>query len=151
MNSKEPEFRKLGTEDIDELLHLENLCFSRPWSRESYEHELGKNPMANFYGFFDGDKLIAFAGFWLIVDEGHIANVAVHPAWRRQGFGELMMRRVMTLCQAAGGKRMTLEVRKRNFPARDLYLKLGFHVEGERENYYQDPKDSALIMWLEME
>ena len=99
----------------------------------------------------DGDKLIAFAGFWLIVDEGHIANVAVHPAWRRQGFGELMMRRVMTLCQAAGGKRMTLEVRKRNFPARDLYLKLGFHVEGERENYYQDPKDSALIMWLEME
>ena len=85
----------------------------------------------------------------MIVDEIHIGNIAVHPAYRRQGFGELLLRRVMAICQGQGGKRMTLEVRKRNFPARDLYLKLGFTIEGERRDYYQDPKDDALIMWLD--
>ena len=148
MLENEPVFRKLGIDDVAEVHHLEKLSFSRPWSRESYEHELGDNPMANFYGLFDEDKLIAFAGYWLVLDEGHIANVAVHPAYRRQGFGELLMRKMMVMCQSQGGAKMTLEVRKRNYPARDMYYKLGFEKTGERPGYYQDPKDDALIMWL---
>ena len=150
MLQNEPVFRKLGPDDLDEVLHVERLSFSRPWSREAYGHELADNPLASLYGFFDGDRLFAFICFWMIVDEIHIGNIAVHPAYRRQGFGELLLRRVMAICQGQGGKRMTLEVRKRNFPARDLYLKLGFTIEGERRDYYQDPKDDALIMWIDL-
>ncbi len=151
MLENEPLFRKLTVADLDEVCHLEVLSFSRPWSKASYRHELAENEMANFFGLFDGEKLIAFAGYWLIVDEGHIANVAVHPAYRRQGCGELLMRRIIVDCQAKGGKKMTLEVRKRNFPARDMYYKLGFEKKGERPRYYQDPQDDALIMWLDLE
>lgn len=151
MTEMEPGFRRLTIKDLNEVLLLEKLSFSHPWSRASYTYELSENELGNYYGFFDGNKLIAFGGYWLIVDEGHIANVAVHPAYRRQGWGELLMRRLIPFCLAQGGNKMTLEVRKQNLAAYNLYIKLGFAPAGIRPGYYDNPKDDAIIMWLDLD
>lgn len=149
----EPEqisLRRLHLADADAVLHLDQLSFSRPWSREAYLEELGENQLARYIGFFAGERLIAFAGYWLIVDEAHIVNVAVHPDYRRQGWGELLMRRLITLCLSEGAARMTLEVRRQNQAGCRLYGKLGFKTEGLRPGYYDEPPDDALIMWLDL-
>lgn len=150
MTESQMSFRSLSITDIDEIVALERLSFSRPWGRESYTHELTENQLAYYFGIFGEGELIAFGGYWLIVDEGHIANIAVHPAYRRQGVGELLIRRIMPEFMAQGGKWMTLEVRQHNLAAQNLYKKLGFKLAGVRPGYYDDPKDDAAIMWLHM-
>ena len=144
------DFRSLTVEDVPEMHHLERLSFSRPTSKEAYVNEMLNNDHAHYYGLFIGEQLIAFGGYWLIIDEGHVINIAVHPAFRRQGYGELLMRRVIVACMSQGGQRMTLEVRKHNTPAQYLYQKLGFVKDGVHPGYYDDPKDDAVIMWLDM-
>ena len=143
-------FRPLTVDDVAEMSHIEHLSFSQPTSKEAYTNELVNNDRAFYYGLFDGEQLIAFGGYWLILDEGHVINIAVHPAYRRQGYGELLMRQVIVACMAQGAKKMTLEVRKHNTPAQYLYQKLGFIKSGIRPKYYDDPKDDAVIMWLDM-
>ena len=142
--------RRLVAEDLEAVLEIEKLSFSAPWSRESYQKEISENNLAYYLGCFlqkDGnEKLAAFAGFWLILDEGHIANVAVHPLFRGQGLGEILMRSLMALCLSAGGHWMTLEVRVSNEVARNLYNKLGFRTLGHRKGYYENGED-AVIMW----
>lgn len=140
--------RRLEMADADAVFQLDQLSFSRPWSHESYLEELGENEFARYIGFFYEEQLIAFAGYWLIIDEAHIVNVAVHPDFRREGWGELLMQRLITLSCAEGARRMTLEVRRHNEAAARLYGKLGFRIEGVRPDYYDDPPDDALIMWL---
>ena len=132
---------------IDEILSLERASFSAPWSYESYAYELKENALAHYYGVFEGSRMIAFMGFWLLGEEGHISNVAVDSEYRRQGVGEYLMRQVMLYCYAMGGKRMTLEVRQSNSGALALYHKLGFVTAGRRRAYYSDTKEDALIMW----
>jgi [ribosomal protein S18]-alanine N-acetyltransferase len=151
MNQLEKNFRQLTKDDIEQIMQIEKLSFSLPWSKQAYLNELSHNNLAYYYGLFDQDQLIGFGGFWLILDEGHIANMAVHPARRRQGIGEVLMRLIIVQCQSKGAKKMTLDVRKYNYPAQKLYFKLGFDAAGIRPRYYDDPKEDALIMWLEME
>ena len=143
-------FRALTVADAPEMAHIEHLSFSRPTSKQVYANELENNDKAHYYGVIADEQLIAFGGFWLILDEGHVINIAVHPAWRRQGYGELLVRRMVVECMALGGKKMTLEVRKHNTPAQYLYKKLGFVSSGIRPKYYDDPKDDAVIMWLDL-
>lgn len=144
----EPVFRRLSYADISQVMIIEKLSFPQPWSKEGYAHELAENELAHFYGIFNGESLLAFGGFWLIVDEAHIANVAVHPDFRGKGLGELVMRQLMAVCQSMGALRMTLEVRESNLTALSLYEKLGFSIAGKRPHYYDYPDEAALIMWL---
>jgi ribosomal-protein-alanine N-acetyltransferase len=141
-------FRQLDYTDIEQLLAIERLSFAQPWSKESYAQELLANQRARFFGIFIDAFLVAFGGYWLIIDEGHISNIAVHPDYRRHGFGELLMRQMMAICQTEGGLRMTLEVRRSNVAAQRLYHKLGFKMVGSRPQYYDLPPEDALIMWL---
>ena len=87
---------------------------------------------------------------WLVVDEGQIANVAVAPAWRKQGIGRLLMERMIAKCIALGGVRLCLEVRLSNQPARRLYANLGFQEVGLRKNYYTQPLEDAILMDLSL-
>lgn len=142
--------RTLGIKDLDNVLEIEELSFSYPWKREAYRYEFEDNILSRYWGCFYENRLIAFAGYWLIVDEGHIANVAVHPLFRRQGLGELLMVYVMNACLAEGGEKMTLEVRAGNTVAQQLYQKLGFRSVGIRKNYYEESNEDAVIMWADL-
>jgi len=142
--------RPLGIKDLDNVLEVEELSFKYPWSREAYRYEFDENILSRYWGCFYENRLIAFAGYWLIMDEGHIANVAVHPLFRRQGVGELLMYYVMNACLMEGGEKMTLEVRAGNAAGQRLYKKMGFKAAGLRKGYYSDSNEDAVIMWVDL-
>lgn len=142
---------RLGPEHIDQIMRVELSSFSCPWSRESYAYELSENQLAHYYGCFAEGELVAFAGFWQVADEGHVTNMAVLPAWRRQRLGQLLLRQLIAACLSLGGRWMTLEVRESNNAAIALYEKLGFEPYGLRPGYYDAPSEGAVIMWLRLD
>ena len=84
---------------------------------------------------------------WIVFHEGDITNVAVHPDYRKQGVGNLLIDNLITLCKENNINSLTLEVRESNIPAQSLYKKHGFKEEGVRKNFYNNPKENAIIMW----
>lgn len=139
--------RMAEDKDIDAIAELDQLCFATPWSREAYARELRANKLA-FYIVADEDGVIVgFAGLWGIIEEGHITNVAVHPAYRNKGLGRQLVSRLLEVAEEYGIDKFTLEVRPSNESAITLYNKLGFKAVGRRPRYYEDNGEDALIMW----
>jgi ATP-dependent Lhr-like helicase len=87
---------------------------------------------------------------WIVVDEVHVNNVALRPAYRAKGLGSALMRRVLTEARRLGAVRATLEVRASNMAARRFYETMGFEVTATRPRYYTDPTEDALILWREL-
>lgn len=143
------EISRLTLEDIDDLMVVEKLSFTIPWSKEAFVEEVTNNKFARYIVAKVNGKAIGYAGLWKIFDEGHITNVAVHPEYRRNGVGYMLVKSLIDLAQEENITRMTLEVRKSNIPAQNLYAKFGFKIEGFRKEYYADNKEDAIIMWRE--
>jgi ribosomal-protein-alanine N-acetyltransferase len=140
----------MKTEDLDQVIEVEKLSFTNPWSKNSFFLELTTNELAKYIVAKVDGKVVGYAGMWLIVGEAHVTNVAVHPDFRKKGIGELLMRSLMTLAKESGAKMMTLEVRKSNYIAQNLYTKLGFEPIGIRRGYYTDNREDAVIMWTNL-
>jgi ribosomal-protein-alanine N-acetyltransferase len=134
---------------INDILQIEKASFPTPWARISFLQEL-QNDLAVYIVVLSKGKVIGYAGMWLILDEAHITNVAVHPDYRQMGIGRLLMRQLILKAAVLGAARMTLEVRVSNTPACQLYKGLGFVQEGLRKGYYTDTNEDALIMWKEI-
>ena len=147
---EELEFRFMTLEDVEAVAQLEQLSFSTPWPKDAFVNEMTINQHAKYVVVYQGIRLIAYCGMWLIIDEAHITNIAVHPEVRGQGVGEKLMRQMMALAQVLGGTRMTLEVRPSNQAARNMYTKLGFEEHGRRKKYYSDNNEDAIIMWVNL-
>ena len=133
-------------EYIDEILSIEILSFPDPWSRDSMEKEL-LNSFARYLVVKSSGKVIGCGGMWLILDEGHITNIAVHPTFRGIGAGNLLLKSLIEICKAEAIIALTLEVRSSNNVAQNLYYKYGFLLEGVRKGYYGDNNEDALILW----
>ena len=142
-------YRNMEKCHLAQVLALEKVCFSNPWTYEGYRFELEDNKLAQYLVALKDDRVVAYGGMWLILGEAHVTNLAVHPDYRRRGLGEVLMRCLLARARAAGARRMTLEVRKSNHAAQKLYEKLGFKGVGYRKGYYSDNKEDALIMWKE--
>ncbi len=134
-------------EDLDGVMAIEKVSFPVPWSRESYLNEIYNNDFAYYYVARIKQKIIGYAGLWVIFEEGHITNVAVHPSYRGRRLGERLLNVLMEEALYLGVDRMALEVRVSNYSARRLYERLGFVDAGVRKGYYNDNKEDALIMW----
>lgn len=93
------------------------------------------------------ERVVGFAGMWLMLDEAHVTTIGVKPELRGQGLGELLFARLIEIAMEVGARRATLEVRVSNQPAQALYRKYGFRDEGVRRRYYSDNNEDALIMW----
>ena len=133
--------------DIDDVLEISNLSFSSPWSRLSYEQELN-NALAKYFVAKIDNKVVGFIGTWIIVDESHITNVAVHTNYRKLGIGSKLIESMLSYCNEKNCTAYTLEVRESNKAAISVYEKHGFIIDGIRKEYYQDNKENALLMWL---
>ena len=133
--------------DVDEVLHISNLSLKDSWSRESLLKEV-TNPLAKYFLVKDDENILGFAGVWIIFDEGHITNVAIHPDYRGNGLGKYLMNSLIEGCISQNCNSITLEVWESNLPALKLYDKLGFKVAGKRKRYYSDNGEDAIIMWL---
>lgn len=144
-----PEVRiePMTVDDIPGVLEVEEKSFPTPWKRDAFLFELLHNKVAHYLVAKAGGRVVGYGGMWILVDEAHVTNIAVHPDWRRRGIGEALLRRLMAEAKERGADRMTLEVRKSNWQARRLYEKLGFLTLGCRRNYYTETREDALIMW----
>lgn len=139
--------RLAGVEDIKVMAELDKVCFSSPWSEESFAGEILRNRLALYFVGLVEDQVIGYAGLWRIEDEGHITNVAVHPDYRQRGIGELLVSSLIDHTGKMGIRSHTLEVRVSNDAAIQLYEKLGFQEAGRRKKYYEDNGEDAMIMW----
>ena len=133
--------------ELEDISRLEKLCFSLPWSRESLRLEVEENKCARYFTVRANGKVVGYGGMWLILDEAHITNIAVHPDYRNRGFGRMIMQTLMQEASRLGIERMTLEVRVSNRPAIHLYESMGFERGGVRKGYYSNNREDALIMW----
>lgn len=135
-------------EQIDDVLAIEEASFTNPWTREMYLAELGNAGVSFCFLARGSDGLaVGFCSFWKVLDELHINNLAVMPDVRREGIGSLLLSHVLREGARIGAVRATLEVRRSNEPARQLYERFGFSIAGVRHGYYSNPIEDALILW----
>ena len=136
--------------DIDAVVALERDSFTNPWPRESLVWELTNSDVTRVYLLRDAEhRAIAFCMAWVLFDELHLNTLAVSPQHRRQGLATLLLKEVMAEAAREGARRATLEVRASNAAALTLYAQLGFQVRGKRRDYYSNPVEDALILWLD--
>ncbi|RKD32367.1 ribosomal protein S18-alanine N-acetyltransferase [Thermohalobacter berrensis] len=142
--------REMETKDLEEVLYIENTCFTTPWSKNAFIKEITENKLAKYIVAQLEDKVVGYGGMWIILDEGHITNIAVAPNYRGLGIGSAIVKELINICKKLEINRMTLEVRKSNIVAQNLYEKYGFKACGVRPKYYSDTNEDAIIMWKEV-
>lgn len=141
-----PEIVKMDVSHVDEIARIEAVSFKTPWSRQMIEDEL-KNPLAHYFVIENEGKVVAYMGYYRILDEAHITNIAVKPDEKRKGYGKMLLAFALDDMRKNGVLRTTLEVNEKNFQAIALYEKFGFSECGRRKKYYEGV-DDALIFWL---
>lgn len=136
----------MNTNDIDGVFEVSKICFSIPWSRASVESELS-NPLAKYIVAKDikTNKIVGFIGVWLIVGDGDITNIGVHPDYRRNNIASGLLNSLFNLCQDLDCTLLNLEVRRSNLIAQNLYSKFNFKEIGVRRNYYGNNEDAILM------
>lgn len=139
--------RLSADDDLGEIAALQARSFTNPWNAESLRWELANTDVARLYVLRQDQHVAGYCACWVILDELHINSLAIDPARRRQGLASALLRAVIRDAVAAGATQATLEVRRSNTAALALYERLGFAVEGVRADYYQQPREDALILW----
>ncbi|HEY7527355.1 MAG TPA: ribosomal protein S18-alanine N-acetyltransferase [Candidatus Limnocylindria bacterium] len=136
--------------DIPQVHEVERLSFATPWPPHAFEQELRGNRLARYVvartTVGGEERVVGFAGVWLMVDEAHITTFGVHPDYRRQGVGRRLLLRLADLAMELRARRLTLEVRVSNTAAQALYRRFGFTVSGTRPRYYTDDGEDAFVM-----
>ena len=137
----------MNADHLDQIERLERICFSRPWNRRMLAEEL-ENQCAAFLVAEDSEsgEVLGYAGLLVVADEGYITNVAVFPEYRRCGIAAKILEVYLNFAKANGLAFLTLEVRPTNTAAIALYQRYGFEEVGRRKNYYDLPKEDALIL-----
>lgn len=139
------EIRKISENDIEAVAALEAEIFPDPWSAKSIK-ETYEQKHALIFGAYQEKQLIGYVIFYYILDEGEIARIAVSPSYRRQGVAEQIFQALIAFCKEKNVERILLDVRVSNEPAIAFYKKAGFAEDGIRKNFYDNPKEHALLM-----
>ena len=139
----------MTSEHLDQVAEIERLCFSDPWSRRMLSEHLENESAATIVAQGTDGTVLGYAGLLVVLDEGYITNVAVRPEYRRQGIASELLEVFRRFGEGNHMAFLTLEVRASNTAARALYQKHGYAEVGCRKNYYEHPKEDAIIMTLE--
>ena len=139
----------MNADHLDEVAELERICFSTPWSRNMLAEELDNALSAFLVALDDSNRVVGYAGLQVVLDEGYITNVAVRPECRRQGIAGKLLQVFIDFAQGNRLAFLTLEVRASNYDAIALYGSRGFRSMGRRKNYYEHPREDAIIMTKE--
>jgi len=139
----------MNADHLDEVAELERICFSTPWSRNMLAEELDNLLSAFLVALDDFGRVVGYAGLQVVLDEGYITNIAVRPECRKQGIAGKLLQVFLDFAEANKLAFLTLEVRASNYDAIALYGTRGFRSVGRRKNYYEHPREDALIMTRE--
>lgn len=166
-NSLQYRIRSMTLEDVSRVHEIDTLCFSMPWTERSYRFEVNENRHAILYvaeavsenllqlEYTEAStpapqaEIVGMIVTWVIIDEAHVATIAIHPDHRGQGLGRKILATGLLAAYERGARLAYLEVRRSNLVAQGLYNQFGFWVAGERSRYYQDNKEDALLMTLD--
>lgn len=144
--------RRMKAVDIPQVYALDVTSFSLPWPERSYRYEVEENEHSRPWVMEDTSatpaRIVGMIVVWLILDEAHVATLAVHPDYRRRGIGQRLLANALLEAQKEGAKLSYLEVRKTNSGAQALYERFGFLVDGVRPRYYVDNGEDAILMSL---
>ena len=135
----------LNKEHIDDLVFIENSCFSHPMSKANLLDSI-TNEKYVFLGFVVDDKVVAYGSVFIVSGEAYINNIAVLDDFRKQGIAKTIVNQLISICESKNCEFVTLEVRESNLPAISLYEKKGFEKVTIRKNYYNEPIENAIIM-----
>ena len=138
--------RRMTVADAPDAARIEAETFAHPWPIADFQSEMTVNPVARYLVAECDGQILGFAGAHVILDEGHITNVAVRSAERGKGIGRMLMRELMQYAANLGVRYMTLEVRVSNQAAIALYRSLGFIQVSVRKKYYEDNGEDAWLM-----
>lgn len=141
-----PEIVKMNAAHVAKIAEIEKVSFKTPWSAQMIADEL-KNPLANYFVVEKDGQVLAYMGYYRILDEAHITNIAVKPDEKRKRYGKTLLSFVLNEMKENGVQRVTLEVNEKNIAAIRLYESFGFRPAGRRKKYYEGV-DDALIYWL---
>ena len=139
----------MTADHLDQVAELERICFSTPWSRNMLAEELDNLLSAFLVALDDSGRVVGYAGLQVILDEGYTTNIAVRPECRRRGVAAKLLQVFLDFGQANRLSFLTLEVRASNYDAIALYGSRGFRSMGRRKNYYEHPREDAIIMTRE--
>ena len=131
---------------LEQIEKIEQQCFSCPWTLDQLRSQLSDDRHVFLAAVDAGGTVLGYVGMMFVLDEGYISNVAVAPAYRRQGVADALISALMTRAEELNLAFVTLEVRTGNEPAKSLYAKHGFVPVGRRKNYYDLPKEDAILM-----
>jgi ribosomal-protein-alanine N-acetyltransferase len=131
--------------DLDAIDAIEQHSFKSPWSRDTFRAELLREWARVDVARLDG-RLVAFCNYWLVTTELHILALATHPDYRGRGIAQQLLEHVLDVARQTGCSLATLEVRRSNVPAINLYERAGFKTVHVRARYYQDDDEDALVM-----
>ena len=138
--------------DTDEIYNIENRVFiPHYWSKKTIFNELQSDYSVYFVyeDLAQSKKIIGYIGYWKISNEGHITTLAIDPLYRKRGFADKLLYKLITHARENGIRYLTLEVRASNIAAINLYKKHSFNQIGVRKKYYQNNDEDALIFWSE--
>ena len=141
--------REMRPEDLDEVTLIEAKNFTQPWSRRGFETSLQDDNTIYLTALMDG-VVAGYCGCTYALDEAEITNVAVEEEYRGKGMGYLLVTELVKRCSKKSIHHILLEVRNSNQPAIRLYQKAGFAAESVRKNFYEQPKEDAIVMWYHM-
>lgn len=139
----------MGEKHVPQMARIEALCFSQPWSEQSLRDELHA-PLAHVLVCERDGAVLGYVGMRLVLDEGYITNIAVHPRFRRAGIGRALLGELRRYAERRGLDILTLEVRESNAGAQALYRACGFAPAGRRRRYYEEPVEDAILMTLKL-
>ncbi len=141
--------RKMALEDIDQVVAIDETSFSLPWPARSFHFEVTNNPASRSWVAEIEGQVVGIMVAWMIVDEIHIATIATHNDFRRQGIGEKLLIHTLKSAKEEGALTSFLEVRESNHFARQMYNKFGYVEVGRRRHYYKDNGEDAILMSLD--
>jgi [ribosomal protein S18]-alanine N-acetyltransferase len=141
--------RRMTEADVPAVTQLDQLSFTLPWTERSFHFEVTSNPASRCWVAESGGGIAGVVVAWLLVDEVHIATIATHPNFRRQGIAQALLAHVLKLGAEEGAISSFLEVRESNSAAQELYRKFGYEQTGRRPRYYKDNGEDAILMTLE--
>jgi len=142
--------REVQSADIDEMMTIERASFTSPWSARFFLEEIQVSYAKSVLVEVEG-RIVGYIIYWQLPKEVDIHNLAVHPEYRRQGIGRSLLSSAIDSAKGQDSNRVTLEVRKSNQAAQQLYHSLGFVERGVRKGYYSDDGEDALVMVLDLD
>ncbi len=141
--------RKMTEADVPAVAELDQISFSLPWPERSFRFEVADNPASRCWVAEVDGRVVGMIVAWLFVDEVHIATLATHPDFRRQGIAQKLLTHTLRYTFDEGAATSFLEVRESNLAAQEMYRKFGYENTGRRKRYYKDNDEDAILMTLE--